>query len=1644
MLKQKNYNFFLLIFLIIELCNCQNIAANTAITPDNTTSSKATDAIKDTLATILAPDEPQQTISSNLFVPLPSSNLQAIDIACGGDNPLIFGLSADGKLLKLSKDWNSWTDISPTNVLKNFSVGADGTIWCLDDTNNYWYQESGQTTWQQIKTTPNKTAKSIPAQLSVGNKNEIWARDTANNLWRKKNPVTQETTWQKIPEQGVHIACGGDGKVLLVTKNQVIRTFNRFKKIWEDIIRPATFNIGNPKKIFVKDTFNTIFLDYENRAWKLVPGASGKRKNDWIAIQSTNNFNDIAIGYDGTIVAIDGQKNLLVYKPTPSDIAMLAIAQGPELRGTQMARIIAGPNVDFMRVWTHADSYYDQDAQASPPNNFVELLVGSLGTGPVKIALSAEMQDSLIDIEEIKIEKETKKAKQATSEAGKKIQATQQLKEKKETQKKKDQQVKNFNAQDKRQDIGCFFTLTTANDDKANNVINFGDTVTIWSLYAVEGNTKKAGPLGKEWKWWVNDSHYLLKPDQCDLRVSLLNHPHAQDGWQTFKIISPYNQTGPIHSRDTVILQSMAPQAQERNLWVNQFNWANPDTKNLTSFELTVATKDASHWPDDFYGQQDLGGAQYFSIQAINSAADIPDTGISSNTKNPQQTARDIFMFLQGNQFWYDKKLATTSVSKSLVKSELTAGFGVVSQINNNTAYPLKTNRFGTLMQTAKLVNQKYELLEPLILEGFAKEPPITGFGPSKMITLDKMFSKGIAWIDTPLAIPGKAMISFLAQATDRGGIEVIFNTEENTEALWQIIIGGLNNTTSQILFNGKLIAEATDSHIMPGRFVPYWVSINNGLMLVGAGTPGSGIIMSAYIPNAAAVTYVGLSSHDGPVDYAEVQVGTALHAIAEKETYTKVEHDITLTADDKKITFIDVPVRISNEASIAFTAHAKYSVAVVLENKKGDRYKVIIGAEHNRFLQIERNGTVVYQLLTDLLPMARISKDKPTDYWVSIFGGTIMLGQGKIGDNLFMAWQDRDLLENITKIGFQPADHDQKFSNIEIAPAVTIGIANEPITNEQQFNRKPYQGSMTLYRPFRYDFIQTGRWVTMKDMVSGKAFNVLSTPQQQGEYVFLIDINPVGAPTVQIMRQPKEAPAKIALQQQAILKEIEANKAAKIAEASASVVNASSQIALQVAGSLAFSIDPFSMIGAAASAGAGIGLATTAAGIKAAGQIKVADATAEAQKMRLDAQYGFRSQNSYAYIEQPKKDLGTTSSIPTEAQDSTATVAQRLQESKKFVFSNQSHYPVLLKIYIDILRNIIHPSVIADPTVKKTILNDLASIIKYYPGNPEQLMVILDVLVRAYSNLYLTDAKNKDDIAAKDSWYFTISDIGKTFFNASLQDPDFAFTIPSFYGEYLWLPWALKTPNIGWLIFEVRGSNDVFVCFSQEAVNVRNTETELYETVIGGWDNNKNVIRIQSLGRSAAEVDITSKAHRASQLSQGQFKAYWIGINDGMISLGSGDEIGKNIIMQWQDPYPWKTIKFIGIGSWDVPLEFRNIYTAEGLEALNTMQGKTPPIPQQGGALTQEQTDAFASHTATQVAQQKAYATQSTVQTKQAYTDTAQKAYQQAEYEQTGYLAPKPQPGIMGMIQQANIPSAYPSQPIPQQSFPQAQQPIR
>ena len=101
-------------------------------------------------------------------------------------------------------------------------------------------------------------------------------------------------------------------------------------------------------------------------------------------------------------------------------------------------------------------------------------------------------------------------------------------------------------------------------------------------------------------------------------------------------------------------------------------------------------------------------------------------------------------------------------------------------------------------------------------------------------------------------------------------------------------------------------------------------------------------------------------------------------------------------------------------------------------------------------------------------------------------------------------------------------------------------------------------------------------------------------------------------------------------------------------------------------------------------------------------------------------------------------------------------------------------------------------------------------------------------------------------------------------------------------------------------IVFTVRGKNDAHVgFFSEKKSCVYNCTNEMYEIVIGGWNNTKSVIRKGSQ-RSAKDERVTQ-----SILNPNEDRPFWADAKNGFVRLGKGKIIGSDIVIKWQDNQP-------------------------------------------------------------------------------------------------------------------------------------------
>ena len=70
-----------------------------------------------------------------------------------------------------------------------------------------------------------------------------------------------------------------------------------------------------------------------------------------------------------------------------------------------------------------------------------------------------------------------------------------------------------------------------------------------------------------------------------------------------------------------------------------------------------------------------------------------------------------------------------------------------------------------------------------------------------------------------------------------------------------------------------------------------------------------------------------------------------------------------------------------------------------------------------------------------------------------------------------------------------------------------------------------------------------------------------------------------------------------------------------------------------------------------------------------------------------------------------------------------------------------------------------------------------------------------------------------------------------------------------------------------------------------------------MYEIVISGWGNTQSVIRQSNQGASEA---VTSTPNL---LSGDEDVLFWADALNGLVRLGTGNVVGQNTLLEWQDP---------------------------------------------------------------------------------------------------------------------------------------------
>ena len=911
-------------------------------------------------------------------------------------------------------------------------------------------------------------------------------------------------------------------------------------------------------------------------------------------------------------------------------------------------------------------------------------------------------------------------------------------------------------------------------------------------------------------------------------------------------------------------------------------------------------------------------------------------------------------------------------------------------------------------------------------VSGFA-ETEFTNFTAGSTLNLIPLLSKGTAWLQTSVT-PGKTTLSFMAMAGDDGGIEVVFGQDISTNFVWKVIIGGWKNTKSGIIKRSivnnqpveTLVAQVLPkedpttptisinplARALPGQVVPYWVTIEDGLILVGSGNPGENIFLAWRDPNPPDdVNRIGLASDTKPVQFANVQIQAPMIVDRPSRAYAVIGGSISPTTD---IAWSKYLFRVNDRAALSMDISGKQQVAVALggdENPaKGNYYQVVFGYDNNEGIAIqkwiasEKKLKTISSISKKSYPDVALDSTNAKPFWISYEFGQIMVGQGAIGENLILCTKDIAPLQNIRTLGFSAASGQSAvISNFKIYPPTSLilqGSAQSYKTPSQQ--AVDFAGNLTIIFPFEYQFSQTEQAVKMEDLVNHVSFYVGATPQQGSLYKFMLTLDPSGTPKLDLTEAPDDE--KLKSVQESLLKgqadidlqRVKADQIAKAGDLNKQLVYAAAahdrnessakmqtaqfyqQVGAGIASSAGFSNKKSLFI-----TGVGMGSALALSGLayafpaqklleeaggkelkgeeaSVAANANAIAAAANADKMDIQqkllmgqAQFSFRSSDSYVYIDQANREaLGnvTVSADALANRDEAAALLASLRQPTMDEFA--SYISTLQKVILDIT----HFKVVEAKSTRDLIYSYIQTMYLAYTKQffadpstrpPAINAQVINILMTAYNNTFLVNQANANEAATKKTWNTWMNELARDF----IAQPNIDIDLEPMFGEYIWHPQPIVNNKVT-LTFQAKANNDIFICFSPVNHAVRNTDTELYEIDLGGWDDTKSVIRIKSLDHSAKEVTTDDL------LNTLDYKSYWVTLDNGQINVGTGDNPNdkKSVFLSWTDPYPNRVtpMKYIGFSCWNSAITLKNINISGAAGKLAPIVAPSAPQPEQ------------------------------------------------------------------------------------------------
>ncbi|MFA6263515.1 MAG: hypothetical protein WCW33_02935 [Candidatus Babeliales bacterium] len=819
----------------------------------------------------------------------------------------------------------------------------------------------------------------------------------------------------------------------------------------------------------------------------------------------------------------------------------------------------------------------------------------------------------------------------------------------------------------------------------------------------------------------------------------------------------------------------------------------------------------------------------------------------------------------------------------------------------------------------------------------------IDDFGPEKSVALGSFFADGYAWLEQSMLYPWKCTILFKAKSGDDGNVRIALGTATGPDAEYLIVIGDDNNTVSRIYKQRSFVAGQGNSDIKfepvltvvpkkgipsevmpcvrPGRFESFWVSLNNGFIVVGKGEPGVGIIMAWKDQNYKLVNKIGFSAYGTETVYQDVQQidYPMVSKVPFDTSYVTIDGNVALGTGNSPA-WLKLPLSPADAGALHFIVKGNGDFRIcfvqdpnLVEGPANKGYDIIFGAQGVSICRHENPQ--------DAVVTSDIKIDRSQKVWVSLYKGMILIGQGPVGTDPFLFWQDwfgRDesVLQGIARIGFSSGPGTVAISDVSIWPEVEIGFGDVKTQyGKESIEFIPIKGALEVVAPFWYRGFQDGPLVRVRELFLNGLKRLESTPRPGATYTYDFSITKNGVAQFTLLGMQKSQ-EELATQRNQILR----TRSAEATEFSATVLSRSGV--------------------EAASASLAVGLSAGMLGGAILSRVLAATDEAKLSEIQSLAQ---------RYIPPPEQITRSTAQL--QAPSMAIQVAKRNVEDGLASAASLGLEQKIEK-YKEILDNVIGFACLEGAS-KSRIIGGINAVCEEVTGRALDNSTyglygdLFTVFLKAYSNRFLIDRMDNKDAQQRREWYLRANGIFRDIYKKPSVQGDRGIDI-SFKDEYLWLPESFKVPGQGLFVCEIKADSDAFIGFAGSSDPTRNTGKPMYEIVIGKWSNTKTEISRKHLGDPVISFDQSistdDKPYDQLALDPLSFQTYWINVDDGKITIGRGlpDAEKKIIELQqiatWKDPYAAQQVKAIGLSSWNAGVTVRNLMVYPAMSKIKSL----------------------------------------------------------------------------------------------------------